>query len=263
MRKITILGILLEAILLSACGLPLQYTEVHGSGQLKTETRQIASFDSVDFQNFGTLIVEQGDRESLEITAEDNVLKYLQSKVTGNNLTLGVKDYVHLVTTRDIVYHLTVKNLKALNTSGIGNVEIGALQTANLRLGISGSGSMTISSLQTGPLDLEISGSGSMEINDLQADSLDLKISGLGDVTLAGEVQEQNVQISGSGSYEAGDLLSRTARIGISGSGSAVVWAEDTLDLDLSGNGNLSYYGEPVLNMQMSGMGQVQSLGMK
>ncbi|BBB47942.1 head GIN domain-containing protein [Pelolinea submarina] len=243
MKKARITACLLLLLLLSSCGLPVRMIEVRGSGQAKMESRYITGIQSVDLNGIGKLVITQGNRESLEITADENFLEYIQSDVSGKNLYLGVRENVNLQPTRDIVYHLTVKQLNAVETSGLGSIEIKSLETDDLHINISGAGNINIA--------------------DLAADKLDMEISGLGNVNIAGKVTEQNIGISGAGNYQADDLYSRSAKVKISGTGSAKIWAADTLTLDLSGMGNVDYYGDPTINMDISGMGKVNSLGSK
>ena len=238
-----ILLLLACAIIFSACGLPVRYTEVRGSGNVITQTRTVAGFNAVELSGIGTLIIEQGNKEALEITAEDNLMDYIKSDVYGSRLQLGGDEFVNIHPTRDIVYRLKVKNLNQIETSGLGKVEIRKLDTNSL--------------------DLEISGNGRMSIDDLQATTLQLDISGLGDISLAGSVRDQQVEISGAGNYKAPNLASKTCKVEISGTGSAIVWVTDRLDLELSGAGNVHYYGNPVLNSEISGMGTVKNLGSK
>jgi len=243
MRKLRALFILTLTVLTSGCIFPVRYTRVLGSGEIISETRPISGFTAVELNGIGTLIIEQGSKESLEVTAEDNIIKYLKSDVYGRNLRLSVDNLVSIDPTEEIVYHLTVKNLERIELSGLGNIEIEALKTPNL--------------------DLEISGAGSANIRDLQADSLNLDISGLGNVEIGGSVEDQRIELSGAGNYDAKDLESNKASIEISGTGKAVLWVENELDIVLSGMGNLQYYGSPNLSTEISGIGTVKSLGEK
>ena len=243
MRKIKVFYILTLFILVSGCIFPVRYTRVLGSGKVVTETRRVSGFTAVELSGIGTLVIEQGSKESLEITAEDNILKYLKSSVYGKNLRLGVDDFMSIEPTKEIIYHLTVKNLERIEISGLGNIEIEALETSEL--------------------DFEISGSGNAYIGNLQADSLNLEVSGLGNVEIGGSVEDQRIKLSGAGNYDAEDLRSSEARIEISGTGKAVMWVEKELDVELSGMGNLGYYGSPILSTEMSGIGTVKSLGDK
>ena len=243
MNKKFFLLLVIFALFFSSCGFPVRYTTVRGSGNIIFESRRVADFNSVDLSGIGMLIIEQGDKESLEISAEENLLPYLRSEVSGNNLKLGVQEFVNIQPTEDIIYRLTVKDLNTIETSGLGNVEI--------------------DSLETNRLFIEISGSGKVSIDDLRVESVTLEISGLGDINLTGKVSDQRVKLSGAGSYQAGNLESSSASVEISGTGNAVVWAIDTLTIELSGAGKVEYYGSPVLNSDISGVGQLKSLGEK
>ena len=242
--KIRIITVLLAStIILSACGLPVRFTDVRGSGNVVTESRSMPGFNAVELSGIGTLIIEQGARESLEITAEDNLMNYLRSDVSGSRLQLGVKEFVNIHPTKDIVYRLTVKNLNQIESSGLGKVEIKKLETDNLTL--------------------EISGSGRATIDNLQAKTLNLEISGLGDISANGSAKDQHVEISGAGNFNAPNLASETAKVEISGTGNAILWVRDMLDIELSGAGKVHYYGSPVLNTDISGAGEVKNLGDK
>jgi len=243
MKKLKAIFILTLTVLISGCIFPVRYTRVLGSGKIISETRPISGFTALELNGIGTLIIEQGSKESLEVTAEDNIINYLKSDVYGRNLRLSVDDFVSIDPTEEIIFHLTVKNLERIELSGLGNIEIEALKTPNL--------------------DLEISGAGSANIRDLQADSLNLDISGLGNVEIGGSVEDQRIELSGAGNYNADGLKSNEASIEISGTGKAVLWVENELDAELSGMGNLEYYGSPILSTEMSGIGTVKSLGEK
>ena len=243
MKKNTIILIALAALALASCGFPVRYSTVRGTGNVITETRRVARFDQVELSGIGTLIIEQGDSESLEISAEENLMPYLESRVSGSTLNLGVEQFVSLQPTEEIVYRLTVIDLNAVETSGLGNVEIAALETNQFRIEISGSSTFTIS--------------------NLQAEKLDVEVSGMGDITIAGRAAEQRVELSGAGNYIAGELETNSTRISISGSGNAIVWANEDLNAEISGMGTVEYYGSPVIDSEISGAGKLISVGEK
>ena len=116
MKNIKAIYLLTLSVLVSGCIFPVRYTRVLGSGEVITETRRVSGISAIELSGIGTLIIEQGSKESLEITAEDNILKYLKSSVNGRNLHLGVDDFVSIEPTKEIIYHLTVKNLERVET---------------------------------------------------------------------------------------------------------------------------------------------------
>ena len=243
MKNIKAIYLLTLSVLVSGCIFPVRNTRVLGSGEVITEPRRVSGFSTVELSGIGTLIIEQGSKESLEITAEDNIIKYLKSGVYGRSLRLGVDDFVSIEPTKEIIYHLTVKNLERVEISGLGNVEIEVLETSEL--------------------DFKISGSGNAYIGNLQANLFNLEVSGLGTMEIGGRVEDQRIELSGAGSYDAEDLKSSKARIEISGTGKAAMWVENELDVEMSGIGNLQYHGSPILNTEISGLGTVKSLGDK
>ena len=203
--------VLLAVVLLAACSI------TKGSGQVTTETRQVAGFTKVELSGTGELTIEKTGTESLTISAEDNILPLLTSEVSGDTLVLGTKPNAEIVPSKPITYSLTVKDLTGLSVSGSGNVRA----------------------------------------SDLTTDSLSSKISGSGTITASGTVGAQDLDISGSGGYRAEQLTSRSVKARISGSGNASVLVSDTLDVTISGSGTLTYSGDPNVTQEISGSGKL------
>jgi hypothetical protein len=239
-KRITTVTILcLSTIFLLACGVS-GFGLVRGSGNVIKETRAVSGFDQVEVHGGGNLILVQGDSESLEIEAEDNIMPYLRSQVIGGSLILDFDDTVNksFNTTRPINYYVTIKDVHGLSISGGGDIESNDIVTDSLEVGISGGGDL--------------------KIDNLTADSLQVNVSGGGDVRiLSGEVSEQKLHISGGGKYDAADLQSQTVTANVSGGGNLTVWAEKDLTVAISGGGNVYYYGNPALDTSVSGGGDV------
>ena len=241
-RKI-IFGVLVGSLLLSACGLPIRYTEVRGTGVMATISRPIRGINAVELEGVGNLVIQQGDQEALEIDADENLIKYIKTELKGTSLHIYIEDHVNLRPTMDIVYRLTVKDLRRVTAGGLGRIDI--LPMAVDRLG------------------LRMSGANTIFIHNLRASYLSLDASGLSEITIKGEVESQDVRISGMGDYNANDFKSRKALVDVSGAGSALVWVTDALQANLSGTGSIQFYGSPIVNVNMSGAGSVDSLGDK
>jgi hypothetical protein len=215
---------------------------VKGSGTIVTEERTVAGFDHVSVGGAGHLTIIQGDREGLTITADDNLLEYIETTVTGHRLRIGPAN-VSLRPTQQIHYTLQMKDLRQLDLSGSLNAAIDSLTTESIHL--------------------RISGSGKIRISQLAARQCDSQISGSGRVDLGGHADSLRLQVSGSGDYLAGDLLSKEANIRISGSGDATLWVSERLDASISGSGTVSYFGHPNISQSVSGSGRIRSLGTK
>jgi hypothetical protein len=250
MKKNTILSItvlLLASLSLSACSLSLPFiTVMSGSGTLATETRQVSGFDKIQLDGAGRLIITQGSEESLEIQAEDNILPELTSDVSGNTLILGYQEKTWrrtVIPTREIVYTLTVTDLRGISFNGAASLEMDVLDTDDLKI--------------------TINGAGQVNINDLTAENLDIQINGTGNVELAGEVINQTINIDGAGNVRAGDLRSEVTTIEVNGLGNATIWVLETLNVNFNGGGTLNYYGSPNVHQNINGAGSINNLGDK
>ena len=244
-KKMLIIIAPLIALVLMSCGFNVNFNgrRIEGSGNAKTETREVSNIERVSMEGEGDLTIIQGDEESLTVEADDNLLPYIETRMDGRELVLTIKDGYSIDTRTKIRYTLKLKEVN--------------------RIAVSGAGDVSADSLKVGDLALEISGAGDMRINDLQAEDLTTRTSGSGNFELKGKVKTQQITINGAGNYTAGELESTEAEATISGAGNVVVWATDTLDVKVTGVGNVSYYGKPSVSQSITGGGSVNGLGSK
>lgn len=192
-------------------------TSIEGSGKVKSESRKSKGFTSISLTGMGRVVLEQTEKDSLSVSADDNLLSYLTSEVKNGILTLGIKNNTSFNTHNEIAYKVTVKNLKELN----------------------------------------ISGSGDIDAKKIKTDKLKVVVSGSGKVTLQGEASTQEINVSGSGSFDGENLKCKTVKIDIAGSGNGVVNASEKLDANISGSGSVEYLGNPTLTQDISGSGSI------
>lgn len=242
---VLVFTIIIGSLLLSACS-SLDFVVTRGSGELITQTRNVREFDALQVDGAGELIIIQGEQESLEIRAEDNIIGELTSDVQGNTLLLGYRDAFwrrRIIPTKRITYTLTIKNLSQVTINGAADLDI--------------------DSLKTGSLALIINGAGNITINQFTADNLRVEISGTTSMEISGRASQQSVTIDGAGNYKAGDLQTSSTTIDINGLGNATVWAAETLNISIDGGGNLRYYGSPNVTQEINGFGDIDNLGEK
>jgi hypothetical protein len=202
---------------LSACA----ERRVVGSGVMATEARDVQGFREVSLSGVGALTIEHGDRESLIIEAEDNILEIIETKVVNERLTIGFDRPATVVPTKSIRYRLTVINLDAIDLSGAGSIVAHGINT----------------------------------------DRLEVTVSGAGSLTVAGEADHQDVLLSGVGSYNAEGLITNTASIEVSGAGTAKVQVNEHLEVNVSGAGSVHYLGDPTVESSVTGLGSVKRIG--
>lgn len=253
-KKVALTVILAASLLLSGCminirpqgihfGDGLSVNAINGSGKSAVETRDVKDFSAVSFSGIGELTITQGEKEALEVEAEDNLLPVITTEVRDGTLEIGIKDYTNIDPNLPIRYRLTVRNLEALS--------------------LSGAGAARVEKLTTGKMSLTLSGAGSLSMDDLEAESLNTVLSGAGSIDLSGKVESQTVKLSGFGDYQAGSLQSADTHIDLSGAGNVELWVEGTMNVNLPGAGSVHYYGSPTVQQTISGVGRVEGLGAK
>lgn len=240
MKAMQRVALLAGVLVLGGCDLYMDDV-VRGSGPLYTEERSTARFYGVSNATSARVEVIQAPYERVRITAQDNLLRHLRTRVENGTLRIYTDPGVRLEPTDLFVVEVDMRTLEWLQNSG--------------------SGEMSAPIVDAYRLEVNSSGSGRVRITDLLADSLVVFSSGSGDVHADGDVLAQRVRVSGSGDYDASDLLSRRTEAQLSGSGDAVVRARDRLDVTISGSGSLRYYGTPSVWSSLTGSGRLIRAG--
>jgi hypothetical protein len=216
--------------------------KVIGHGPVVTEDRNVSNFNSIRFDVPGDLYYTQSNVYKIEIEAQENIIREIETYLVGDELKIKVDDNARLRSREDIRINVSAPALSAITLSGSGNVKVLELYTpTNVKLTVSGSGNMAINKIETNDLDARVSGSGELMIFEGVADHEDADISGSGRIDLLG-------------------MQAKTAGTKISGSGSVKLHVTDELNSRITGSGSVYYKGNPVVNSTVSGSGKVVRL---
>ena len=243
-KRIQCLCLPFLALVLSGCQIieaELNAERIRGTGRVVQEKREVSGFTEVRLASVGELSLAQGDRESLTIEAEDNILPRIRTDVEGGALVIRTERGVSISPTVTVRYTLTVRELSGLELSGSGKIKTGTIRSQDFKV--------------------RLPGSGDIRIDGLTADSLTAVISGSGSINVPGKVVRQEVRISGSGDYDATNLQSQSGNVRVSGSGDCTLWIENDLAAAISGSGRVDYYGNPKVTQHISGSGKVRNVG--
>jgi mRNA-degrading endonuclease RelE of RelBE toxin-antitoxin system len=208
--------------------------------ELATESRPVAGFDEVELRGIGTLVVAEGDAESLEIEAEPRVLRKISTEVEGGRLVIAPERSFRA--RQPIEYRLTVDDLSAIELAGAARAE--------------GSG------VTAERLSVVAGGASEVFLDGLSAAVLYVAVAGTGTVEVAGEADRQVVETEGTGTYIAGDLASREAAVTAGGASEATVRVSDVLAVEIGGASRVAYLGDPRVSEQdISGVGELVKVG--
>ena len=216
---------------------------VPGSGNVQTEIREPGAFEAIAIEYPGAeIIVQQGDKETIELEADDNLLPQLSTEVVSGTLTIKSveTDWNAMVNPSEPVkIDITVKDLTAIVLSApVGDLKVNDLQAATLQL--------------------VVSGGAQVRLNGIHVDLLDSVLSGAGDIQASGMADEVKLVLSGLGDFNAADLQSKKADIELSGMGGATVRVEEELAATITGAGSIQYFGNPRVEQSVNGAGSVK-----
>jgi hypothetical protein len=249
---------LITAILLTGALALASADIVFGNGKIETDRRSLPAFKSISIAGSGTLRVHRGGQR-VEIAADSNILPYITTAVSGDELKIGFKPFTSITSATKLQFDITLPELSGVSISGSGDAYVDAFKGANFAGMVSGSGGIK-ADLDYSAVSLSCSGSGGFDAT-VKAQRLDLRCTGSGDAFLKGSADKAEVAISGSGALGARSFAVADARIIISGSGKAEIKATKSLDATVSGSGDIRYWGNPSVTQRTNGSGRISKAG--
>lgn len=196
---------------------------IKGSGKAISEERQINNFRGLDVSGGFEVILTQGEKHSLVIEADDNLMRDIVTEVRGGELNIYVRGSVSPVT--KMKAYLTFVQLEDIDISGA--VKLISDQKLNFE-------------------HLSIDGSGASKIEfaaDLQSMKVDL--SGASSLTLSGTLNDINIECSGASKLYMSNLQAASAKLELSGASYAEVNVTEKLRVEASGASDVRYKGDP------------------
>jgi Putative auto-transporter adhesin, head GIN domain len=214
---------------------------VSGSGNIKSETRNVTGFTGIGLSLAADVDVRQGSSEGLTIETDDNILPLIETVVERGVLKIRPLEKNTNFRTKNMKIVVNAKTIESLAISGSGDIRADTLKSDKLKL--------------------SIGGAGNVRIKTLDVDSVNASIAGSGDVMLGGRANALDSSIAGSGDIKAGKLEAKTAKLSIAGSGSATIWARETLKVSIAGSGDVKYYGDAQVSKSVAGSGSIVRIG--
>ncbi|MGA9269380.1 MAG: head GIN domain-containing protein [Lutimonas sp.] len=191
--------------------------EINGSGNLITESRDVDAFSKVSSEGVFEVVITQGSPQSVEITADDNIMNKVKTRVISDELQLYLDDdYNYSGIT--LQAKISAEALNGIMNSGVGDMEIS-------------------------------------NVNENGAFSIDN--FGTGNITIEGSAASLNVVSEGTGNILAFDFFVEDCSIDILGTGFVQTNCSDNLDITIEGSGDVYYKGNPTINTSITGSGSV------
>lgn len=190
-----------------------------GSAVSATQVRPAGEFHALRIEGCCDAKVSVGPIQSVEITADDNLIDDITTEIKNGVLVIAMKHG-----TNDSFRVGPKATIVVPNLDGVF-----------------------------------IEGSGDVQVQGVTCESFTAEISGSGDLRARGRATNLKASIEGSGDMDLSGLESQTASVSIEGSGNARVRCSTTLSASVSGSGDIDYLGSPPkTNISISGSGDVR-----
>jgi len=188
---------LLLAVLIVSLG-GCRFWGIRGSGDIETENRNVEEFDSIDASGAFKIYATIGDKHSLSVTADDNLLRYIVTKVRNGKLLLDTKR--DLSPRRDIVITITVKNIKQIEASGACEIFVENINNDFLEIDMSGASDIKLQG-SSDKFSVYLSGAGNVDAKNLIAKKVKISLSGASDAVVHA-TESLDAEVSGVGSVD-------------------------------------------------------------
>lgn len=202
------------------------------------ETRDVGSFDEVYLKGSMDVEVKVGDRQSVRVVADSDIIHHIETEVRGDELHIGLErgNYRNI---KKMKVYVTVPKLVAA--------------------GVHGSGDLLIENAEADDFELEVHGSGDAILKDGKFKKIEIGLQGSGDIEIDGTCEDIDVELHGSGDVDAEGLKCKSANVSLHGSGDVGVSASDDADVSVQGSGDVIVSGSPdKMRTKVRGSGDVE-----
>ena len=201
---VAIIGLISVVILLGGW---VPFGTVVGSGNLVTNEEFISDFTSVDAGSGFNIEISQSSSYSVLVTADDNIMDYIDVSKSGDILKVGVNWGVSFSSVT-LKVEITMPDIQGLELSGGSKGKIEEISST---------------------------------------DPISIILSGGAQLVGFGEAGDLSIDMSSGSQLDFTNFTSQNVNIELSGGSQATINLDGTLDADLSGGSQLYYIGDPIL----------------
>jgi hypothetical protein len=188
---------------------------IKGSGNRKTEKRDLPAFKAVDTTGSYEVELMCQKPAGFEIEADDNILPLIRTEVRDG--VLYVSNQQRYNSAKAVALRISLPELISVSSRGAGEITVQDANSNDLKIESTGAASIkaagkvksaTISSTGAGDIDANrlqtekarVTVTGAASVNVYVTEQLDVSVSGVGSVSYSGNPKTVNKSVSGIGS---------------------------------------------------------------
>ncbi|MBT3363295.1 MAG: hypothetical protein HN929_00960 [Chloroflexi bacterium] len=251
----TAIGALSLSLLITGC----MSTAISGSGNLITEQEDYTDFTQVEINSAFEYTITQSDTFSIGITADDNVMPYVNVTKVGNRVKVALDN----VSLRNAHYeaNITMPTLSGvlIDSASRGSIS-GFDSTGALSLTVTSASRLTLVDITAGAITANVN-SASTVTGTLNASSLNLNASGASTVQITGSATEADLTVGGASKALLVGFPIGNVDVTVDGASKATLNVSGTLDINADGASTVQYTGGPTIGtLNVGGASTVSAL---
>ncbi len=209
---------------------------VIGSGVMETESRTFDAVHSVSLRITGEIELTQGAEQSVIVTADDNIIEFVETIVRDGVLIIRTNTDKNLVD-YDLIVKITIPDLQSIAVPGVGVVRM-------------------MNQFDVDKVDLDFTGTVTANLN-LRVKILTTVAAGTVVLNLSGSANLHDCELTGIATISSYDLSTVTTDISVAGTGEIQIQVSEQLTATITGLGNVHYKGHPNVDATITGLGSV------
>ena len=211
---------------------------ISGSGNIISSKRVTGDFTGISASNAIDVEVRVGAPQEVLVEADDNIVKYIVTTVSGDILKITMEDNTSISNSHMKVY-VTAPSIKSLKASSSADIVVkGGLKS-------------------DGKLTFHASSSGSISAT-LDAPEVEAEASSSAEIEITGKTKKYTADVSSSANIKSANLLSENTWVSAGSSGNASVFASVSLKAKASSSGDIEYRGNAIVEKTVNSSGSVE-----
>lgn len=259
MRKIITLTLLFVSVLTFA----QKMEKVKGSKIVKLEQKEVGNFESLEVEDNLEVFLVKGEVCALEVEADDNLIEFVDYKITGKNLristTRDMSSYKKLsirVTYTDKLNMVIAKdetNVTALSDVVLDNITFKSYDYAKLFLNaktktftlMANDKSKIELNLKSEKAAVDLSKSASIKAL-ISSGEMRFDLYQKASAEVEGDILNLKLRLDNNADFTGKKLTAKNAGVEISGYSKTSLNVSGNLTLDASGNADIDLFGDPL-----------------
>ncbi len=199
---------------------------ITGSGRTTTKNYDFSGFTKVSIGSAFQADITQGESYATSVTVDDNIVEYLDVRVEGDTLHIGLKPRLSLgFRNTTLKTQITMPDLAGLDLSGATRTNVKGFKNDQ-------------------PASVEVSGASQLR-GDLTTGQMKMRASGASTVDISGATGTLDVEGSGASTVRLDNFTSTDTNVRASGASNVTVNASGKITGEASGASSVSYVGNP------------------